>query len=358
MKGEEMEMSKTSRIILLILTTILISNAQAYPITVTDDFGYEVTIEKAPTRIISLSPCNTEILFAVGAGDRVVGGTTYDAYPPEAVNLSKIGGFSTINIEAVVNLTPDLILAAHINGEDTLDTLRNLNFTVVTLNAKTMDDILGNIRLVGNITGNDDTAESLTANMTQQIMDITAVTENVPDYRKPGVLYLVWHDPLYAAGSDTYPTDLIRMAGGTNIVEVEGWPIISLEQVVDKNPRIIICSGMGGSSYTIMDAITSNPVLAQIDAVKNQKIYPIADPHIIELAGPRIVQGLAEMHGYIAPEIQPASNPASNSSTVPTAETPDEAAADNPNNPSPLPGFGLLLAVSMVIAARSTRKRL
>ena len=162
-------MSKASRIILLILATVLISNAGAYPVNVTDDFGYETTIQKQPERIVSLSHCNTEILFAVGAGDRVVGGTTYDAYPPEAVDLPKIGGFSTVNIEAVVNLTPDLILAEDINGEDTIDSLRNLGFTVITFNPQTMDDILENIWLVGNITGNGDTAESVTDDMIQQI---------------------------------------------------------------------------------------------------------------------------------------------------------------------------------------------
>ncbi len=350
-----MPIPKTSYIVMLILTTLLISNVQAYPINITDNFGCDVTIEKVPERIISLSPCNTEILFAVGAGNRVVGGTTYDQYPQEAVNLPKIGGFSTINIEAVVNLTSDLILAEHGNGEDTINALKSLNHTVVSLNPKTMDDILDNIRLVGRITGNTDTAALITTDMAQQIKDMTSKTENLTLDQRPRVLYLVWHDPIYAAGSGSYPSDLIWMAGGNNIIEAEGWPIISLEQVVNKNPQIIICSGMGGGSYTIMEAITSNPILAQTDAVQNQKVYAIEDPNVIELAGPRITQGLEELHSYIAPEITQG-----NLSTIAVDEKPDEtsavADAEDQENTSQLPGFGMLLAASMMLAVYSMRK--
>ncbi len=350
-------MLKTSNIVLFILTVtvLLIPNTLAYPINITDNFGCTVTIEKTPTRIVSLSPCNTEILFAVGAGDRVVGGTIYDTYPPEAANISKIGGFSTVNLEAVVNLSPDLVLAEYGNGEDTVNTLKNLNLTVVSLHPKTMDDILDNIQLVGNITGNADTAASLTANMTQQISDITGVTEDIPDSRKPRVLYIVWHDPMYAVGTGSYCDDLIRMAGGINIVEAEGWPVISIEDVVDKNPQIIICSGMGGGSYTIMEAITGNQVLAQTDAVKNNKIYPIDDPNTIERAGPRIVQGLAELHGYIAPDIQPEEI----ESPTQAIETPTGVSADNSNDTSgtsSTPGFGMILALGMILMVYS-RKR-
>ncbi len=351
-------MLKTSHIVLFILTvTVLLTpTTQAYPINITDNLGCTVTIEKTPTRIVSLSPCNTEILFAVGAGDVVVGGTTYDSYPPKAVNLSKIGGFATVNIEAVVNLSPDLVLAEDGNGLDTINVLKSLDLKVVTLNPKTMDDILENIRLVGNITGNDAAAESLTADMTQQIRDITDMTEDIPNSRKPRVLYIVWHDPMYAAGAGSFPDDLIQMAGGKNIVEIEGWPVISIEDVVDKNPQIIICSGMGGGSYTIMEAITGNQILAQTDAVKNNKVYPADDPNTIELAGPRIVQGLAELHGFIAPEIQPEDIV----SPTQIIETPTGVSPDNSNDTSDTsstPGFSMILALGMILMVYSKRGR-
>ena len=351
-------MLKTSHIVLFILTVtvLLIPNTLAYPINITDNLGCTVTIEKTPMRIVSLSPCNTEILFAVGAGDRVVAGTTYDTYPPEAVNLSKIGGFSSVNIEAVVNMSPDLVLAEDGNGLDTINALKSLDLKVVTLNPKTMDDILENIRLVGNITGNNAAAASLTADMTQQIGNITDMTEDIPNSRKPRVLYIVWHEPMYAAGAGSYPDDLIQMAGGNNIIQAQGWPVISIEDVVDKNPQIIICSGMGGGSYTIMEAITGNQVLAQTDAVKNNKVYPADDPNTIELAGPRIVQGLAELHGFIAPDIQPGENV----SPTQVIETPSGVSADNSNDTSDTsstPGFGMILALGMILMVYLKRER-
>jgi iron complex transport system substrate-binding protein len=356
--SEELLMLKTSHIVLFILTVtvLLIPNTLAYPINITDNLGCTVTIEKTPMRIVSLSPCNTEILFAVGAGDRVVAGTTYDTYPLEAVNLSKIGGFSSVNIEAVVNMSPDLVLAEDGNGLDTINALKSLDLKVVTLNPKTMDDILENIRLVGNITGNDDTAASLTADMTQQIGNITDMTEDIPNSRKPRVLYIVWHEPMYAASAGSYPDDLIQMAGGNNIIQAQGWPVISIEDVVDKNPQIIICSGMGGGSYTIMEAITGNQVLAQTDAVKNNKVYPVDDPNTIELAGPRIVQGLAELHGFIAPDIQPGENVSPTQAT----ETQKGVSPDNSNDTSDTsstPGFGMILALGMILMVYSKRER-
>jgi iron complex transport system substrate-binding protein len=337
-----MNMLKKTPVILIIFTLILISSAQAYPITISDNFGNEVIIEEPPQRIVSLSPCNTEILFAVGAGDQVVGGTTYDTYPPEAVNLSKIGGFSTVDIEAVVNLTPDLVLAEYGNGEETINALKNMNLTVVSLNPKTLDDILDNILLVGNITGNDETSLLLTTDMKQKIENISAQTKDIPDSNKPTVLYVVWHDPMYAAGTGSYPNDLLTIAGGMNIVDGDGWPIIDLEQIIDRNPEIIICSGMGGGSYTIMEAITENEVLSTVDAIKNNKVYPISDPNVMELAGPRIVEGLTELYGYIEPEIE------SNATVI---ETEDQT------NVSHSPDFSSLFAISIVLLMAYLQKR-
>ncbi len=335
-------MLKKTPVILIIFTLVLISSAQAYPITISDNFGSEVIIKKPPQRIVSLSPCNTEILFAVGAGDQVVGGTTYDTYPLEAVNLSKIGGFSTVDIEAVVNLTPDLVLAEYGNGEETVNALKNLNLTVVSLNPKTLDDILDNILLVGNITGNDETSLLLTTDMEQKIENIGAQTKDIPDSNKPAVLYIVWHDPMYAAGTGSYPNDLMTIAGGMNIVDEEGWPIIDLEQIIDRNPEIIICSGMGGGSYTIMEAITENEVLSTVDAIKNNKVYPISDPNVMELAGPRIVEGLTELYGYIEPEIE-------SNTTV--------AATEDQTNVSQSPDFSILFAISIVLLMAYLQKR-
>lgn len=296
-------MSKTitiNAIILLGIVTIFVQNVQAYPINVTDDFGYSITITNA-TRIVSLAPSNTEILFAVGAGSRVVGVTDYCDYPPEVKNISKIGGFANVNIEAAVNLTPDLVFAAYGNGEQTINQLRGLNLSVVVLNPGNTEDIIKNILLVGNITENDANASMIADNMRQEIKNITDVTNNLSENQKARVLYIVWDDPMYAAGNCTYADDLIRKAGGTNIVESGGWPVMSLESVIAGNPQIIITSGMGAGGEAMRGRIINNTVLAQTDAVKYGRVYPIADPNIVERAAPRITLGLKELYEYIAP---------------------------------------------------------
>ncbi len=300
-------MSKTiaiTAIILFSLAAILVQNVHAYPINVTDDFGYSITITNA-ARIVSLAPSNTEILFAVGAGSRVVGVTDYCDYPPQVKNISRIGGFANVNIEAVVNLTPDIVLAAYGNGEGTINNLRarcvSLNCSVVALNPKNAEDIIKNILLVGNITENDANASMIADNMRQEIKNITDVTNNLSENQKARVLYIVWDDPMYAAGNCTYADDLIRKAGGTNIVESGGWPVMSLESVIAGNPQIIITSGMGAGGEAMRGRIINKTELAQTDAVKYGRVYPIADPNIVERAAPRITLGLKELYEYIAP---------------------------------------------------------
>ncbi len=289
-------MSKISLFIIL-LSLSFVQNVQAYPINVTDDFGYNVTINSA-NRIVSLAPSNTEILFAVGAGSRVVGVTDFCDYPPEVENIFSIGGYAIITKEAVVNLTPDLVLAAYGNPELIINQLRGLNLTVVALNPKNTEDIIRNILLVGNITENDANASTVAENMRQEIKNITDVTNNLSENQKAKVLYIVWDDPMYAAGKGTYADDLIKKAGGINIVESSGWPVMSLESVVAKNPQIIITSGMGAGGEAMRARIINNTVLAQTDAVRADRVYAVADPNIIERPSPRITKGLQELYKY------------------------------------------------------------
>ncbi len=293
-------MSKTitiSAIILFSLAAILVQNVLAYPINVTDDFGYNVTITNA-TRIVSLAPSNTEILFAVGASSRVAGVTDYCDYPPEVQNISRIGGYASVNKEAVVNLTPDLVLAAYGNGEQTINQLRSLKLTVVALNPKNTEDIIKNILLVGNITENDANASMIAENMRQEIKDITDATNDLSENQKAKVLYIVWDAPLYAAGNDTYADDLIKKAGGINIAKSSGWPVMSLESVIAENPQIIITSGMGTGGEAMRGRIINNTVLAQTDAARANRVYAVTDPNLIERAGPRITKGLQELYNY------------------------------------------------------------
>ncbi|SES64906.1 iron complex transport system substrate-binding protein [Methanococcoides vulcani] len=357
-------MSRITPIILFISILLLISNVQAasgsaveYPITITDSSGASVTIENEPERIVSLMPSITEIVFSVGAGDKLVGGTGDDNYPPEAENLTKVGRYTTVNYETVADLEPDLVLIAEGNGEDTIIRLEELNIQTVMIEPNTVDEIMETILLVGTITNNEDNAQEVVDGMEQTISDVTDSTKGIADEERPRVLYIVWDNPTYAAGTDTYPSDLIIMAGGQNIIEADGWPTINLENIVSADPQIIICSGMGGLSYQIANNTRNNDAFETVSAIKNDRVYPIKDPNTIERSGPRVVQGLEVLHIYMGADWEQKDYTSLSEASQTQADAADEGPEDEEivqngetdNSSANAPGFGVLLAACMMI---------
>ena len=277
------------------------------PVTIVDDFGYEITISSKPQRIVSLAPANTEILFAVGAGDRVVAVTEYCTFPEEATKLPVIGGYSTVNIERVVALNPDLILAYYGNGEDNVNYLKHLGFDVITLNADSVDGTLHDIRLVGEATGCVETAESLIADMEKRLAAVAEKLEGISEENKPTMVHSMWTDPLWVSGSGTFQDEMIRYAGGINAVSsTEGWGIVTLEKFLLIDPDIIfVDTGMGmgeGAENTLRDYIMTEPRLKTLTAVKNGKVYAV-NADIIDRGGPRLVDGVEAIASLAHPEI-------------------------------------------------------
>jgi len=184
---------------------------------IVDDLGRTVNIEKIPQRIVSLAPSNTEILFALGLGDKVVGVTEYCDYPSEALDKEKIGGFSTPYIEKIIFLQPDLILANSIHAKEIIPALEERGLTVFALAPKNLDGILEDIKMVGKIAGKEEEASKLVAQMEARIKAVTDKTKKLE--KRPGVFYITWHDPLWSAGSGTTTQGLIEKAGGVNIFQ-------------------------------------------------------------------------------------------------------------------------------------------
>ena len=363
--NEETIVLKKISAILIIFVLLSISGVQAsennsveYPITVTDSSGSVITIEKEPQRIVSLMPSITEILFAVGAGDKVVGGTEDDYFPPEASDLTKVGRYTTINYETVAQLEPDLVLLDEANGEDTINRLEELNIQTIIVNPKTIDEIMQSILLVGTVTNNKENAQSVVDDMQQVIDAVKENSQDIPEDERPGVLYIVWDDPMYAAGADTYPADLIKMAGGKNIIEASDWTVINLETVVNADPQIIICSGMGGLSYQIANNTRNNEAFETVDAIKNDRVYPIKDPNIIELSGPRIVQGLEELQVYMGTDWEQKDFTSLEYPEQTNSGSEEESTGqENENSTAQAPGFGALFAISIMILGHIGQKR-
>ncbi len=268
--------------------------------TVIDDYKREVTLPKNPQRIISLAPACTEILFAVGLGNRVVGVDDYSDCPEEAKNITKIGSYLKPNLEIIVSLEPDLILSSDMTSKEYVASLEEMNFTIIVLAPKSTRGIVQDIRLVGTIGNKTEEANNLADNLKQRINAITSKTINSKIYRPK--VYLEYY-PYWTYGPGSVGNDLILMAGGSNISRTvaTAYSEITNEFVVASNPEFIVFVVGYHASTTIKD-IKNRTGWDKVDAVKNNQIYTI-DDDLVSRPGPRIVDALEHLARLIHPEL-------------------------------------------------------
>jgi iron complex transport system substrate-binding protein len=269
------------------------------PMTVTDDLGRMVTVEEEPMKIVSLAPSNTEILFALGLGDKVFGVTEYCDYPEEALTKEKVGGYSDVDIEKIVAINPDLILAEDMHKTEVIPALEDLGFTVIALVPNNLQEVMDSIILIGQLTGTEAAASQIVDDMSQRIKAITDVTNGLTEEDRLKVLYVIWYEPISSVGSDTRIHELIEMAGGINIAEVagEGYPTLTLEEIVSINPQVIIVN-----DDVSLQAILNESRLSDVYAVVNGRVYSI-NADLTNRPTARIVEGLELMAKMIHPEI-------------------------------------------------------
>lgn len=279
------------------------SNVEA-GIVVTDGLGREVKLESAAQRIVSLAPSNTEILFALGAGDQVVGRDEVSDYPEAALALPTVGGWSGFSAEAIVALEPDLVLAAEINDPELVAELEKLGVTVYYLsNPKTLEDLYTNIEIVATLTGRD--ATKLTDSLKARVAAVDEKLASVKE--KPVVFYEIdATDPSkpYTAGPGTFIDLLIARAGGQNVVTLAGitdpYPQIGLEQLVLTPPDIIL---LGDAAYgQSAETVAARQGWDALKAVIDGKIFPF-DDNLVSRPGPRLIDGLEALAKLLHPEV-------------------------------------------------------
>jgi len=285
---------------------------EPFPVTITDQADREVTLKKAPEKIISLAPSSTEILFALGLGNRVAGVTQYCNYPPEAQEKPKIGGFSEtdidVSIEQIVAIEPDLIVATETHLSQVIPKLEQFApetaILVLLTQTESFDVVFEAINLVGKCTDTEDRAAQLVAEMKDRIKAVTDKTDNLPESDRPKVLYIVWHEPIFAIGGGTLGNTLIEAAGGVNIFQESiGAPIVDLETIIDRNPDIILGSSAVGAGADLPYQFALNEErLGIVNARINNRVYGVNDD-LTGRPGPRIVEGLELLAKYIHPEI-------------------------------------------------------
>jgi iron complex transport system substrate-binding protein len=279
-------------------------------VTLVDRMGNVVTFTEPPERIVSLAPSNTEILFAIGAGDSVVGVTDYCDYPHnfaawiDAGNMTSIGNYWNPSVEPIVALEPDLVLATSASS-DAANSLKNLGYSVLIVEGKTIDDVLQDILLVGRATYNNAEASALVIDMRTRMDEVT--TQLLAATTTPKVYHEVWGDPLMSVGPGTFIDELITLAGGTNIFNdaTTSWPTISSEAVIQKNPDVMFFPDMYmgvGNFYETIEAVASRPGWDTITAVQDDALYEI-DANMISRNGPRLVDALELIAQMVHPEI-------------------------------------------------------
>jgi iron complex transport system substrate-binding protein len=260
----------------------------AAQVTVTDDLHRTVTLPAAARRIISLAPSITESLFAIGAGELVVGVTEYCTFPPEAARRVRVGGMITPSIETIVSLKPDLILVS-MEGNLREDFLRltDLDVPVVVTNPRTLDDIASSIRLLGTLAGHTDEADSLVRRLAARRRHLQdGVTS-----RSQRVLMFVSLQPLIAVGPGTFLHDLLTSAGASNLAAHTGmtYPAYSREAVTAGDPDVLLILS---DALPALDGVTALfPEWERLTAFRNGRVF-LVDADLVSRPGPRAVDGL------------------------------------------------------------------
>ena len=270
----------------------------AFPTSITDFQGRSVAISRRPERIVSIGPSNTEFLFALGAGDRVVGDDDFSDQPAAAKAKEHVGGVK-VNLEKVVSLKPDLIITVKFS-DGTIEALSQTSATVLVVDPQSLADVTRTASLIGKAIGADGDALARDIQSKLDAVKLTASTapklkvfdeEDASDLTK-----------LYTVGPGSFLNDLITLVGGTNIAAAAktAYPTISTEEVVRADPDVIVLDD--AAVGTTVDAVSKRPGWAALSAVKNKRVYPL-DANLMSRPGPRVAEAAATLAKLVHPEL-------------------------------------------------------
>ena len=258
-------------------------------ITVKDDAGLTVTVAKPALRVVSMAPSVTELLFAAGGGSQIVGAVNYSDYPEAAKRIPRIGSNREIDMELLISLKPDLIVAwRHNSSERQIEMVRRLGVPVFQSDPQTLDGIPDAVLRLGQLLGTDAAARTTATQLREQLAGLRAKYANRSTVR---TFYQVWDKPLYTLSGKHILTDAMKLCGGENIFDklTVTAPIVSIESVLQANPEAIIATAE--KNYGGVELWKPYGTLA---AVRSNNLFTL-DGHLLNRAGPRMVQGTAAM---------------------------------------------------------------
>lgn len=267
-----------------------------YPLKVTDATGTEVVFEKPPERIVTLAPSETESLFAVGAGDRIIGVDKWSDYPEDAKKKTVVGDLTT-NLESVVALNPDVVFASSSLNKKPVEALRNLGVKVFAINPKSMTEAIERVELYGKIMNMQGQSKKVADAMRSDIQKVKDLVKDAPKKR----VYMEFN-PGWTVGDGEFLSEMVELSGGINVgAGKKGWYEIDPEAIVKANPEVIIYS-VGTGMGTLPDTIKSRAGFSTTDALKNNRMYGI-DTNLTNRSGPRLTQGLLEIAKAVHPDL-------------------------------------------------------
>lgn len=280
----------------LVTSLLLINRVGAAEITVIDDDGVEHVFNQPVKRIVSLMPHATELLFEVGAGDQVVGAVQYSDYPEAAKLIPRVGGYSSLNIEAIIALKPDLLIAwPEGNRNRELDRLKTLGLPILVSDPREFHDIAKALTLYGKVTGNEAEAKVAVQEFNKKLNYLRmtySIDENSTE-DKVSVFYQVWNAPLMTQNGNTFISRAIELCGGENIFSDLPMtnPQVSIESILVKDPQVIVASGMGQSRPEWLDDWRQFKTLR---AVRNNQLYHIP-PELFQRPTSRFLIGTQQL---------------------------------------------------------------
>jgi iron complex transport system substrate-binding protein len=287
-----------SRLLAALATALLLPQGSV-ALTVTDQAGRQIDLPRPPTRIISLVPSVTEILFTIGAQHRLVGRTDFCDYPAEARQKPSVGGMLAPSLEGIVSLKPDLVVATPAgNRHETFDQIKRLNIPIYLVNPMTVSDVLEVMARLGRLTERSEVADREVAMMRDRI---EAVSTRVRGRPRPRVLYVLWPDPLIVPGRGALVSELITLAGGDSVTADggQGYPRYSMESALARNPEVIVLASHGSERSPLVRAKWER--FGQVPAIAAGRLYTM-DGNLMHRYGPRMVDGLERLARLIHPE--------------------------------------------------------
>ncbi|MGR6898443.1 ABC transporter substrate-binding protein [Rummeliibacillus sp. TYF-LIM-RU47] len=283
-------------------TTQSENKTATYPMTVTDDTDNKVEFKQEPTKIVSLMPSNTEILFALGLDDHVIGVTDNDTYPEAATKKDKVGGME-LNIEKIISLKPDAVFAHGMIAESAksgIQQLRDADIPVfVVKNASNFEETYDSIKTIGKITNRSAKADQIVEDMKAKVKDVQA---KVADVKKRNVFVENSDEPeIYTAGKDTFMQEILNLANVKNVADDQsGWFKIDPEEIIKRDPDVYLIT----YNYVpnIVEKVKKRQGFKDLKAIKNDRVVQV-DPDKTSRPGPRLAEGLEEVAKAVYPEV-------------------------------------------------------